>query len=231
MDNKQRSDFYDFYISQDKSTIEQILNTFPASVIKFYSNNDYNLEALKEQKIWFSSPNYFNDPFDCAINADYDEVSYSIFKKKCSKILTNDAIEELLNMDEVKPALSFLMSKDIEKYKNNVKSLIDTVFVSCFSEPSNLTSLRMWGYYANSHKGFCLEYAMRDFYNISNIRELLPVFYSNNFSLHTKFKSKRDFRKCKLSLFFTKALEWDYEKEWRLLNVDKEYAGQSVSAK
>lgn len=226
MDNKQRCNFHDIYLSGDESKIKQILKTFPSSVIKFYSDKEYNLDILKEQKIWFSSPNYFNDPLDCVVNVDYDETAYEIFKKKSLKIFTEEAAEEFLNMNDVKSFLNFLIPIESNKYKKNMKALIDTAFVSCFSEPDNLTSLRMWGYYANSHKGFCSEYGMQDFYNPSNIRELLPIIYSNNYSFYSKYKSDYDLRKLKYTLFFTKSLEWNYEKEWRLLKLDKNYAGQ-----
>lgn len=227
MNNKQRNSFHNIYISGDNSELEQIIPKFPSSVIKFYSDNDYNLDSLKEQKIWFSSPSYFNDPFDCAINMDYDKVANEIYKKKCRKFFSNEVLDYFLKLDEIKDALSVLMSMESNKYKRNVQHLKDTIFISCFSEPTNIKSLRMWGYYANCHKGFCLEYNIKDFFYKSCIYELLPVLYNNAYSLYSKYTTKHDARKCKLSLFFTKAYEWNYEKEWRLLKVDNNHSGEA----
>ena len=226
MNNEQRRAFHDYYISEDLSKTEEIVKTFPPSIIKFFSDNDYNLNALREQKVWFSSPNNFNDPFDCVVNVDYEKIVYEEFKEKCYRFFTEEDAEKFLNLDEVKSTLSFLMPMKSNRYKNNIKNLIDSIFVSCFSEQINLTSLRMWGYYANSHKGFCLEYSLNDFYKASDFRELIPVFYSNEYSLYYKFKPGSEFRKCKLTLLFTKAYEWCYEKEWRLIMPDKEHAGE-----
>lgn len=33
-------------------------------IYKYYSGNEYSIDSLKNQKLWFSKPNEFNDPFD-----------------------------------------------------------------------------------------------------------------------------------------------------------------------
>jgi hypothetical protein len=42
----------------------------PNILYKFYSNSDYNLEALSKNYLYFSNPRNFNDPFDCLTNRE-----------------------------------------------------------------------------------------------------------------------------------------------------------------
>lgn len=52
------------------------------------------------------------------------------------------------------------------------------IFTACFSE--NRHSLLMWSHYANSHKGFCIEYHLCDILSMFGI-DICPVIYSNDF--------------------------------------------------
>lgn len=42
----------------------------PDFLFKFYKNTLYSLESLSEGYFYFSSPRYFNDPFDCLVNRE-----------------------------------------------------------------------------------------------------------------------------------------------------------------
>ncbi|WP_272151837.1 DUF2971 domain-containing protein [Tenacibaculum aiptasiae] len=42
----------------------------PDYLYKFYSSTEYNFEALEEGYLYFTSPKYFNDPFDCMTNRE-----------------------------------------------------------------------------------------------------------------------------------------------------------------
>lgn len=232
MNNQLRKEFHDMYISEDMSKIDQIIQAMPTSVIKFYrgtyiNEKNYNLEALKAQKLWLSSPQYFNDPFDCVANIDYEEVIYQKKVDWFHKICEESFANELLNNESVKPYIEWTVKKEAEKYKDNLKRIRDSIFVSCFSEPINLTSLRMWGYYADSHRGYCMEYDIRDFYNISNFMEIVPVYYSDNYLFCEKVKTSCEVRAFKMTFAFTKAYEWNYEKEWRVFAVDVNEIGKA----
>ena len=77
-----------------------------------------------------------------------------------------------------------------------------------FSEVDNLTSLRMWGYYANNHKGTCLEYKIDGLH----LDYMLPVIYEKISSI--RFKTIEEARRYFLC---SRAVEWEFEKEWRLI--------------
>lgn len=40
----------------------------PKSIYKYYSLNNYNIDALKKRYFYLSNPKDFNDPFDCSFN-------------------------------------------------------------------------------------------------------------------------------------------------------------------
>lgn len=118
--------------------------------------------------------------------------------------------------------------------------------VACFSESS--TSFHMWGHYAKGHTGYCLEYDLKQAFSkneelgirfsFNDIKDsfISPVIYSEH-----RFDSTKSFSTFVLNTFFkmigyeqqalvypdvlssfkaviTKAKDWEYEKEWRLVS-------------
>ena len=123
--------------------------------------------------------------------------------------------------------------------KNNIYNMIngmqehirahfnEIVGISCFSKSS--AEILMWAHYADKHKGICVEY---DFSHIKNLplnMFILPVIYTDNRPLipvekMCKVKDELEDPAMVLDLlphfiegFITKANEWKYEFEWRLL--------------
>ncbi len=229
MNNQQRYNFHDMYILDDNSKLIQIIQTFPLSLIKFFNDSTYNLTALEQQKIWFSSPYYFNDPFDCAINIDFEEAAYKDLVKMNNNLFDNKIPNTLFDLNDVnvKSFLKIHAAKKSKIYRNNATSVLSNIFISCLTEISNLGSLVMWSHYANSHKGFCLEYDMRDFLINYDKFHIIPVYYSNSYSFNWHIETEYDMRKTKLSLAFIKAYEWYYELEWRLMNENIEQSEDS----
>lgn len=85
-------------------------------------------------------------------------------------------------------------------------------YISCFSETSE--SFIMWYYYANGHKGYCIEY---DFQGLSDMiyskksGSLMPVHYNNTFNninVNPTFAT------------LIKSEEWAFENEWRIIHPD-----------
>ena len=89
--------------------------------------------------------------------------------------------------------------------------------VACFSEVND--SILMWAYYADGHKGVCLEYTPAEL-DLDNpeyeaiFRGLKKVYYSETQYNKTEYiHSQNDVK----SVFFNKALCWAHEQEWRLV--------------
>lgn len=89
--------------------------------------------------------------------------------------------------------------------------------VACFSEVND--SILMWSYYADKHKGVCLEYTPTEL-DLEKEEEkqlfdsLQKVFYSETQYNQTKyFSSPKDIN----NVFFNKAQCWAHEQEWRIV--------------
>ena len=135
----------------------------------------------------------------------------------------------------MKEPLNKLIDKKTEEAVQTVKLM---TFIACFSE--DIHSVTMWSHYANSHKGFALEYETKAFRlkcqfcdqlkqcNKAAICNLYPVIYQKQRYDATDFlgwyigrsmglpiKNPDTFTSSKALLY--KSSQWSYEKEWRLI--------------
>lgn len=104
-------------------------------------------------------------------------------------------------------------------------SFRDFFCLCSFSE--NLKSMLMWSHYADQHRGFCIEYSLAELESTAPLMVgLHPVVYSNS-----RFDSTEHFINVAkktpsngLAVFgagLVKSLDWEYEKEWRFLKLEK----------
>lgn len=99
--------------------------------------------------------------------------------------------------------------------------------VSCFSKSSS--EILMWAHYADKHKGICVEYDFSRIEKFPSNMFLLPVIYTDNrpllpvekmYEAKDKLESPAkviDLLPHFIEGFITKAVEWEYELEWRFL--------------
>jgi len=180
----------------------------PTKLYKYQPVSPERIESLKQNKIWFSKATALNDPFDCRSTYFNEDELITTFKKHRLDETSGKTFEELAQgMDEM---MDFLRSN---------------VELTCFSEkPSNMP---MWGNYADNHKGICIEYDFTQLESDSQFSKyLFPVGYeSNRYNITNILK---DIVEEKISnktylIFFLMLLKhdsWDYEKEWRIFNIE-----------
>lgn len=116
-----------------------------------------------------------------------------------------------------------------------INQLKDIAQIKCFSETPK--DVRMWGYYAKEHTGFCIEYDIAELDSKDTvINHLFPVLYSAKRSMTTDVAKMIDELKLLRSdirdgnehsydgylnditaLFLSKGEDWSYEKEWRIV--------------
>lgn len=98
--------------------------------------------------------------------------------------------------------------------------MCETFLVGCLC--TDYKNRLMWSHYADSHKGFCIEY------DFSQMQELLPlpIFYSNERPLvpwkATLNNSPENVSEATAELMLgllTKDDAWSYENEWRILST------------
>ena len=79
MEDKIVQEFHNAYINADQKGLDRLWEEeTPKSLIKFYSGkyepngSNYFLDSISNNTLWLSSPSFFNDPFDCMINVNYN---------------------------------------------------------------------------------------------------------------------------------------------------------------
>lgn len=128
--------------------------------------------------------------------------------------LNEDKIESLIN-DLFSVAAD--VSSGIIRHQN---ALLQRGMKICsFSERNDSTV--MWGHYADSHKGFCIEYAISDLDDFHR-HAMFPVVYSDELFDATKYVLRSMAGGTFNNLYgmlaaSRKSSDWSYEKEWRLI--------------
>ena len=162
-------------------------------LLKFFRGTMRQLNTVMSEKFWLSNAKFFNDP--------YDSLSLANVRSK-------------LIYDRYDPAERKLA---VEEYEKQVKSnavaydIQSSIFVTCFSETS-LENLHMWSYYADEHKGFCVEYSLPKM--IERGIHILPVVYTE------EWEADRSIPDFKTQVALIKSKAWAHEKEWRIVCVD-----------
>ena len=148
----------------------------PRYLFRYRSVNIQSLEALRTNKLYFSSANYYDDPFDTFLHIDIEKI-----KEECSKVLRylvdkKVAVEcikkmfaDMLTEEQIKQItvenLEGIFSRNfIEDILGLALSLRDEVkkdtWSVCFSEKGFNEVL--WLKYANQHKGFVQIYDLEN---------------------------------------------------------------------
>ena len=188
---------------------EELLKTikFPRYLYRYRPVNTRNLESLRTNMLYFSSANYYDDPFDTFLHIDVEKIRNEIFAASQNPAILetvvesiNSQLKEKLNKEQldyldVGTAKNALSEDIIDKFLNYVlasrEDLKKNLWSVCFSENGYNESL--WLKYADCHKGFVLIYDLEDNDNFlcgkqekcnnCGIRiygtSIYPVYYSN----------------------------------------------------
>ena len=169
--------------------IEHILTTYsvlekiriekgrPKTVFKYFPNSDFSKDALKNNYLFYSHFENFNDPFDC--HSVLIDISYK-------------------HKTEIK-----------RTYEKSLKEALDKHGVCCFSRTND--SILMWSHYANKHEGFSIEFYCKE---ESEGLNPLDVNYIEHFTKPDLINNTED---TIYHLIYSKAKDWEYENELRLL--------------
>lgn len=188
----------------------------PDSLFKYFTPKQQKIDAVKSNQIWLACPTTFNDPYDCHVHIDQnDRATFDKFYQHfCKGDLTNENLAEVNGGDGVE-IFNRILANCVKK----------TLKVASLTDRAD--SFLMWAHYADSHKGFCIEYETSNLLGNECIRKsLLPVYYSDkvadftdyNFEFNKDGKSSSYFWRMAI----TKPLEFKYENEWRLITPNED---------
>ena len=193
------------------------------SYFKYRSLADPNTKLIFENReLWYSAPEKFNDPFDCNLPLNSDGSSVDE-KMRCIAVMANE-YGTYLSADELKRAAGVDASDLFSKLRD--ENYRDSS-VCCFSRSGD--SIPMFSYYADSHKGICIEFSfsildMPCGYGLAQQMfargRIVPldVDYSDEFpELNIyRLKNNHDQRELALNLIGVKAKQWEHEEEYRI---------------
>lgn len=112
----------------------------PETLIKYYPCNEYSYDALKNNYLWASHPEQFNDPFDCSPKL-WDAGSF-----------TKEKVGQIINIKDDPIHQKFLGSRDL------LDLVLAKIGVICLNSGNRENDDLFWGYYSNQ-KGFAIEFS------------------------------------------------------------------------
>ena len=168
-------------------------------------------QILIESKLYFASPADFNDPFDCKARYRTD-ISPEHFQDRANALMR----ERGMPRKERRRALRSTVP--IRQFASNVaegfQKEIDRIGVLSLS--STHENILLWSHYACGHRGVCLQFRVS--VDLPFLGGALDVHYSHEMPTPTLF-GEDPYDRVK-AILLTKAIDWKYEREWRVIQPD-----------
>lgn len=125
----------------------------PVKLFK-YMTTKYLDEILKTNSMVFHNPKEFNDPFDCNYRIKFPKD----FEKTKEFLRNTDMFKSgTIPAEMLEPRAKYICN-NYNFFVNDLNKTMDKhiskIGVSCFTSEDN--NLRLWGLYADKHKGVCL---------------------------------------------------------------------------
>lgn len=183
---------------------------------------DYIKSVILENRLYFSNPHEFNDPWDCRpcfSKAKFDHpdvreahINYAVdLMRRHYKIPEEELIRRAAIMREDR--------KFLEKRADELTHALGIAIrhnyrVYCLSSVAD--SFLMWAHYTRSHKGICLGFSTRS----EIFSGALEVNYGVEYP-EIDLTDSDDMQNL-VKILLTKAEGWSYEKEFRLIAKEGE---------
>lgn len=179
----------------------------PQNLYKYQNFNNYTISNLKNNQLWFSKPNSFNDIYDCFFQADEESIS----KEQTIDYFRENHPEypKEITGEEVK-----MVQNAFYKGGNTIRDeVLNKMGVTCFSEEYD--NILMWAHYGDNGKGFCLEFDTQ----WELFSKVVKVKYSKELPKLTFNYLKNEENEI-LKVLSTKYESWSYEKEYRAFHEE-----------
>lgn len=189
----------------------------PKRLFKCRGFTKYAITNFIEKTVYCASPDTFNDPYECALQANF------YFGNDLDDLLSQAAGElDIVQLETLKGVVESRYEKMSNEVSLAFRSKMMEIYKIC-SLSERIDSILMWSHYAEDHKGFAMEY---DFHQLPRrdmyVRSLWPVLYDAGMldvsHLFAGEDRPEDFNNLfGIAAAIHKTEDWQYEKEWRLI--------------
>jgi hypothetical protein len=190
---------------------------FPDKVYKYRKwNNTFHRSILTKNEVFFSSPQDFDDPYDCKNSVRYDLLAGNELEQfviaKTEEYAPDAALHEKVQLRKL--AISNLQNREfqLQKTEETYHEFCERLGVLCLTAYNK--ELSMWEKYADEHKGFCVGFHSKILFNDPlhfggggpvDYVEALPVIHPLD-----------DYELRNIKLVYSKLNSWEFEKEYRV---------------
>ena len=206
----------------------------PNSLYKYQPYASWSIKNLEKHSLWFSKPHHFNDPYDCSINLNTEDISedqwlklYRYYKENMKERFSEEDIdsEYLENGIPNNKFRKQAISKSIELFSDYESTLLNERGVACFSE--KVDEMLMWSHYTNGHRGFCVEFDT-NYEPFNDKQRIFQVNYSKSIPtinpIEIMMSKSIDSLDPMMKMLATKSDHWSYENEWRIFHMDGDFS-------
>lgn len=207
----------------------------PKSLYKFRDlKNPNHQRMLANNELFLTSPSKFNDPFDSTIPVCYDDGTREeiiTYWMDHLNVTQPDLLKEEREKEATKVYDSGLFRTPKAK-KDMAQLALNYTYktIGVFSLSANLNSILLWSYYANEHRGFCVEFDTIKLFQhcVSHLKKLesqskrgyqsfflRDVKYAANYPIINAYRTTLEDRT--LTQLLTKSIDWKHEDEYRLV--------------
>ncbi len=179
-------------------------------------------DMLRNNRLWFSSPMAFNDPFDCRCVYDIRNTREEVVLRYTEFLARKRASlsDALAQAEQEIPRSPSELEEWLERRTEKLSCPAANTGILC------LTRFRdnpiMWTHYAKKHTGICIVFRVRDVRENSHrdfFDSAWPVEYIDRCPLINFVRD--DLVEIVRKAFLTKATPYRYEAEWRIVRYDE----------
>ncbi|WP_201537666.1 DUF2971 domain-containing protein [Psychrobacter immobilis] len=162
-------------------------------VYKYRTLNEDNIDSLKENYFWAASKKTLNDPYEGTYSTE----------------MIDDFFEKISSLGKIDS------SKDLRESFNSLEKKISECSIFSLSKDYAINSL--WAYYADNHKGICIEYDLEELIskNVPMYQHFDINYVDNPLSISMNDVISENIFKITIG---TKELSWSNEQEYRIIS-------------
>lgn len=178
---------------------------------------EFTRRAIVNCEAYFAAPEQLNDPYEARFRLEY---SRDISQNQIKKVLMAQGKAEAEARAEAKAVMkNFKRPGAIDAFTGELeRSLVRSsrTCVGMYSVVESCRDVAMWSYYADEHRGVCLELEWEGSEPVQGEYDIpRRITYSDELPAVDPYRSTAEERIRRVLL--TKATEWAHEREWRSL--------------